>query len=91
MDNTYKTQRITKMKIEKIKGFHKLCQKFIKIRKKFKASRRQFGEVFIGKSNETIINYEKGRTEIPEPVMRLARMWEKLLEHINGERQCKNK
>lgn len=84
MDNTYKTQRITKMKTEKIK-------EFIKIRKKFKASRRQFGEVFIGKSNESIINYEKGRTEIPEPVMRLARMWEKLLEHMNGERQCKNK
>lgn len=60
-------------------------KEFIQIRKKFKASRRQFGEVFLGKSNESIINYEKGRTEIPEPVIRLARMWEKLLDHMKGE------
>lgn len=60
-------------------------KEFVKIRKKFKASRRQFGEVFLGKSNESIINYEKGKTEIPEPVMRLARMWEKTLDYMKGE------
>lgn len=81
MDNTNKIQRITKMKTEKIK-------EFVEIRKKFKASRRQFGEVFLGKSNETIINYEKGRTEIPETVMRLARMWEKTLDYMTGEIKC---
>lgn len=69
------------MKTEKIK-------EFVEIRKKFKASRRQFGEVFLGKSNESIINYEKGRTEIPEPVMRLARMWEKTLDYMAGEIKC---
>lgn len=60
-------------------------QEFKRIRKKFKASRGQFGEVFIGKSCSTITNYERGRTKIPEPVMRLARMWEKCLDHIKGE------
>lgn len=66
------------MNIEKINEFKE-------IRKKFKASRQQFGEVFLGKSNESIINYEKGKTEIPEPVMRLARTWEKFLDHMKGE------
>lgn len=60
-------------------------QEFKEIRKKFKASKKQFGTVFIGKSEATIINYERGRTEIPEPVMRLARTWEKFLDHMNGE------
>lgn len=58
-----------------------------KIRKKFKASRSQFGEVFIGKSCSAITNYERGRTEIPEPVLRLARAWERILEQITGEKQ----
>ena len=65
-------------KEEKIKEFKN-------IRKKFKASRDQFGKVFIGKSCATITTYERGRTEIPEPVMRLARMWEKCLDQIKGE------
>lgn len=59
-------------------------KEFKEIRKKFKASRKQFGTVFIGKSEATIINYERGRTEIPEPVMRLARTWEKFLDHMKG-------
>jgi DNA-binding transcriptional regulator YiaG len=60
-------------------------KEFREIRKKFKASRKQFGTVFIGKSEATVINYERGRTEIPEPVMRLARTWEKFLDNMNGE------
>jgi DNA-binding transcriptional regulator YiaG len=64
-------------------------REFKEIRKKFKASRGQFGEVFIGKSCATITNYERGRTEIPEPVMRLARAWEKFLDQIAGEMKCK--
>lgn len=60
-------------------------KEFREIRKKFKASRKQFATVFIGKSEATVINYERGRTEIPEPVMRLARTWEKFLDQMNGE------
>lgn len=59
-------------------------KEFRAIRKKFKASRKQFGTVFIGKSEATVINYERGRTEIPEPVMRLARTWEKFLDQMKG-------
>lgn len=66
------------MNAERIKEFRE-------IRKKFKASRKQFGTVFLGKSEATVINYERGRTEIPEPVMRLARTWEKFLDHMKGE------
>lgn len=65
-------------KTDKIKEFRE-------IRKKFKASRGQFGTVFIGKSLATITNYERGRTEIPEPVMRIARAWEKFLDQLTGE------
>ena len=64
-------------------------KEFRKKKKKFKASRGQFGTVFIGKSEATITNYERGRTEIPEPVMRLARAWEKFLDQIAGEMKCK--
>lgn len=60
-------------------------KEFREIRKKFKASRKQFGTVFLGKSEATVINYERGRTEIPESVMRLARTWEKFLDNMNGE------
>jgi DNA-binding transcriptional regulator YiaG len=59
-------------------------KEFREIRKKFKASRKQFGTVFLGKSEATVINYERGRTEIPEPVMRLARTWEKFLDQMKG-------
>lgn len=59
-------------------------KEFRDIRKKFKASRKQFGTVFLGKSEATVINYERGRTEIPEPVMRLARTWEKYLDIVQG-------
>ena len=59
-------------------------KEFREIRKKFKASRKQFGTVFLGKSEATVINYERGRTEIPEPVMRLARTWKKYLDIVQG-------
>ena len=59
-------------------------KEFREIRKKFKASRKQVGTVFIGKSEATVINYERGRTDIPEPVMRLARTWEKFLDQMKG-------
>lgn len=62
-------------------------KEFKNIRKKFKASRDQFGKVFIGKSCATITNYERGRTEIPEPVMRIARAWEKFLDQLTGDRK----
>lgn len=56
-----------------------------RIRKKFKASRKQFGEVFIGKSETAIKYYEKGKVKIPESVERLARSWEYALDQIRGE------
>lgn len=60
-------------------------KEFKKIRKKFLASRRQFGEVFLGKTENAVINYEIGRTAIPEYVMMLARTWEHYLDFIRGE------
>lgn len=59
-----------------------------RIRKKFKASRKQFGEVFLGKSETAVKYYEKGKTKIPESVQRLAHAWEYALDKIRGE-ECK--
>lgn len=66
-------------------------EEFIKIRKKFKSSRKQFGEVFLGKSGVTITAYEKEKLPIPETVMRLARAWEAYLDALMGKRQCRKK
>lgn len=66
-------------------------EEFIKIRKKFKASRSQFGEVFIGKSGVTVTAYEKGKLKIPQTVLMLARTWEVYLDAMMGKRQCRKK
>jgi len=57
---------------------------FKAIRKKFKASRDQFGTVFLGKSKQVIANYERGKTPIPEAIMMLARAWEQFLDALRG-------
>lgn len=64
-------------------------EEFIQIRKRFQASRKQFGEVFIGKSGVSVTNYERGKTEIPESVMMLARAWNTYLDAIKGKQKCK--
>ena len=64
-------------------------EEFIQIRKRFQASRKQFGEVFLGRSGVSVTNYERGKTQIPETVMMLARAWNTYLEAIIGERKCK--
>lgn len=47
-----------------------------RIRLLFRASRKQFGEVFIGKSQSMVQFYESGKSPIPETVMMIARVWE---------------
>lgn len=64
-------------------------EELIRIRKRFQASRKQFGEVFIGKKGVTVTGYEKGKIRIPETVMMLARAWEAYLNAMTGKRQCK--
>lgn len=72
-------------KEEKIKDF-------TRIRKKFQASRKQFGEVFVGKSEQSLNFYERGMTEIPDSVMMLARIWESFLDKMRGEQaKCRKK
>ena len=66
-------------------------KELIKIRKKFKASREQFGTVFLGKTCSIITNYENGRTPIPQDVLMLARVWERFLDDLRGENKCKSK
>ena len=56
-----------------------------RIRKKFRASREQFGSIFIGKSKEVIANYERGKTAIPITVMMLAHSWEQFLDALRGD------
>lgn len=56
-----------------------------KIRDMFQASRKQFGEVFVGKSASMIQYYESGKTPVPESVMRLARTWE---DFYNKMKKC---
>lgn len=56
-----------------------------RIRKKFCATRKQFGKVFVGKSATMIKYYEKGITPTPESVIRLARIWEQFLDSLNAK------
>ena len=58
-----------------------------RIRKKFGATRKQFGRVFLGKSETIIKYYEKGLTKTPECVLRLARIWEEFLDGMNNEKK----
>ena len=58
-----------------------------RIRKKFGATRKQFGRVFLGKSETIIKYYEKGLTKTPECVLRLARVWEEFLDRMNNEKK----
>lgn len=58
-----------------------------RIRKKFGATRKQFGRVFLGKSDTIIKYYEKGLTKTPECVLRLARVWEEFLDRMNNEKK----
>lgn len=62
-----------------------------RIRKKFRASRKQFGEVFLGKSETAVKYYEKGKTKIPASVESLARAWEYALDQIRGTEWQKKK
>lgn len=55
-----------------------------RIRKKFRATREQFGEVFVGRSGTMIKYYEKGKTPIPPVVLKLAYVWENFLDSMNG-------
>lgn len=54
-----------------------------RIRRKFKATRKQFGLVFIGKSETMVKYYETERTPTPECVLMLARAWENFLDSIS--------
>ena len=60
-----------------------------RIRKKFRATRKQFGKVFVGKSGTMIKYYEKGLTPTPESVLKIARVWENFLDSINGTTEKK--
>ena len=55
-----------------------------RIRKKLKASRKQFG-VFIGKSESMIKLYENGKNKVPEKVLKIAYMWECFFDDIKGK------
>lgn len=58
-----------------------------RIRKKFRATREQFGKVFVGKSGTMIKYYEKGKTPTPASVLRVARIWENFLDSMNGTKK----
>ena len=58
-----------------------------RIRKKFKASRDQFGSVFLGRTKEVIANYERGKTIIPLTAIMLARSWEQFLDALRGDHE----
>lgn len=58
-----------------------------RIRKKFGATRRQFGRVFLGKSEGMVKYYETGKTNPPESVLRLARIWEDFLDKMSNEKK----
>ena len=60
-----------------------------RIRKRFKASRRQFGEVFLGKSQSSVKMYETGKVIPPESVLMLARCWDGFFETLKGNKKCK--
>lgn len=55
-----------------------------RIRRKFKASRKQFG-LFIGKSESMIKLYENGKNKVPEKVLKIAYMWESFFEDMKGK------
>ena len=55
-----------------------------RIRRKFRATREQFGKVFVGRSGTMIKYYEKGITPTPEVVLKLAHIWENFLDSMNG-------
>lgn len=55
-----------------------------RIRLLFKASRKQFGEVFVKKSKSMIQFYESGKSPVPETVMMLARVWEDFYKKIHN-------
>lgn len=57
-----------------------------RIRKKFQATREQFGRVFLGKSGTMVKYYEKGYTKIPESVLRVAYIWENFLDTMTGKK-----
>lgn len=67
----------------------KIISEIDRIRKKFKASRKQFGEVFVGKSETMIKYYETGKTKIPASVLKLAYLWEDFLDKMNGGKDGK--
>lgn len=56
-----------------------------RIRLLFQASRKQFGEVFIGKSASMVQYYETGRTPVPESVMMIARVWEDFYKKMHNK------
>lgn len=58
-----------------------------RIRKKFGATRKQFGKVFVGKSASMIKYYEKGKIKTPDGVLKLAYVWENFLDTINGQKK----
>lgn len=55
-----------------------------RIRLLFQASRKQFGEVFIGKSASMVQYYETGRTPVPESIMMIARVWEDFYKKMHN-------
>lgn len=58
-----------------------------RIRKKFGATRKQFGRIFLGKSETIVKYYEKELTKTPECVLRLARIWEDFLDRMKDEQK----
>lgn len=56
-----------------------------RIRLLYKASRKQFGEVFVKKSASMIQFYESGKSPVPETVMMLARVWEDFYKKIHNK------
>ena len=64
----------------------KEAQELKRIRKRFKASRRQFGEVFLGKSQSSIKMYETDKVKAPESVLMLAYAWEGFLNTLKGKK-----
>ena len=61
------------------------AQELKRIRLLFQASRKQFGEVFIGKSASMVQYYETGRTPVPESVMMIARVWEDFYKKMHNK------
>ena len=69
------------------KGTKMAMTEIERIRKKFRATREQFGKVFVGKSGTMIKYYEKGKTPTPASVLRIARIWENFLDSMNGTKK----